>query len=85
MFISLSLVSPLKLENEEICNKASFLSIALGDQLCHPICADFPITPIRSKIQIKVMTFDLILQESQEFFRALTRPKMVESPQFERE
>ncbi|XP_060195626.1 uncharacterized protein LOC132624898 isoform X2 [Lycium barbarum] len=35
-------------------------SIASGDQVCDPICADFPTAPIKSKIQIRVMAFNLI-------------------------
>nr|GEX95611.1 hypothetical protein [Tanacetum cinerariifolium] len=53
-------------------------SIASGDQVCGPICADFPAAPIRSKIQIRVMAFNLILREIQEFLGTLAQAKMVE-------
>ncbi len=29
-------------------------SIALGNQVCYPICANFPTTPMKSKIQITI-------------------------------
>jgi hypothetical protein len=44
------------------CNKAETgvgASIAFGNQICKPICADFPITPINKKKQIKSIIFIL--------------------------
>ncbi len=38
-------------------------SIASGNQVCNPICADFPTTPMKSKIQIIVMAWNFILQK----------------------
>jgi hypothetical protein len=29
--------------------------LSLGNQVCNPICADFPTAPMKSKIQITVM------------------------------
>jgi hypothetical protein len=55
------------------------LSIALGNQVCNPICADLPTAPIKSKIQVRVMAFNLILQKIHELFKgALAQAKIVE-------
>ena len=46
-------------------------SMTSSDQACDPIYADFPTAWIKSKIQIRVIAFNLILQEIQEFLGAL--------------
>lgn len=50
-------------------------SIASGDQVCNPIHADFPAALIKSKIQIRVIAFNLILWEIQEFMGGTSMSK----------